>query len=116
MQHLGEEGYLELARTVMQARERFIAGLETIDGLHLWSNPELWAVAFGATGYDIHAVAAAMTERGWSVGRVREPRGIHLMITPVHDPVIGAYLDDLRVSVEQVKAGENSTAAGPVRY
>jgi hypothetical protein len=30
--------------------------------------------------------------------------------------VIGAYLDDLRVSVEQVKAGENSTAAGPVRY
>lgn len=116
MHYLGEEGYLEIARTVMQARERLIAGLETIEGIHIWSDPELWAVAYGATGYDIHAVAEAMIERGWAVGRVREPRGIHLMITPVHDPVIETYLDDLRASVEQVKAGVGAQATGRIVY
>jgi sphinganine-1-phosphate aldolase len=116
MHYLGEEGYLRIARTVMQARERLIAGLDTIDGIHVWSDPELWAVAYGAVGYDIHAVAAAMTERGWAVGRVREPRGIHLMITPVHEPVIDAYLDDLRASVEQVKAGTGTATAERVVY
>jgi sphinganine-1-phosphate aldolase len=116
MNYLGQEGYQAIARSVMQARDRFVAGLEQIDGLHLWSNPELWAVAYGATGYDIHAVAAAMTERGWAVGRVREPRGIHLMITPVHEPVIDAYLGDLRASVEVVKSGAETTPAKRVEY
>ncbi|MGH2600915.1 MAG: aminotransferase class V-fold PLP-dependent enzyme, partial [Dehalococcoidia bacterium] len=109
--YLGEEGYLEIARTVMDARDRFVAGLEQIDGLHVWSDPELWAVAYGASGYDIHAVAKAMIERGWAIGGVRQPPGIHLMITPVHAPVIDAYLADLRASVDDVRSGKRSAAA-----
>ena len=46
-----------------------------------------------------------MGARGWFVGGVREPPGIHLMITPVHAPVIDAYLADLRASVEAARAG-----------
>jgi len=113
--YLGGEGYLQIARTVMDARDRFVAGLERIDGLHVWSDPELWAVAYGASGYDIHAVAKAMIERGWAVGGVRQPPGIHLMITPVHAPVIDAYLADLRASVHDVKAGRGSRAT-PATY
>ena len=115
-QYLGQDGYLRLARTVMEAKERFVAGLAAIGGLHLWSDPELWAVAYGATGYDIGAVGAAMGGRGWSVGRVREPRGIHLMITPVHAPVIDAYLADLRASVDEARSGEAAATAARALY
>jgi glutamate/tyrosine decarboxylase-like PLP-dependent enzyme len=114
--YLGEDGYLHLARTVMEAKERFVVGLAGIDGLHVWSDPELWAVAYGADGYDIGAVAAAMGERGWSVGRVREPRGIHLMITPVHAPVIDAYLADLRASAEAARRGDAVTVRARAVY
>ena len=48
MNFLGAEGYRRIAATVMQARERLVAGLARIDGLHVWGEPDLWAVAYGA--------------------------------------------------------------------
>jgi glutamate/tyrosine decarboxylase-like PLP-dependent enzyme len=115
LHYLGEEGYLRIAETVMRARDRFIEGLTRIDGLHVWGEPDLWAVAFGADGYDILAVADAMNARGWYVGRVREPRGIHLMITPVHAPVIDEYLDDLAACAAEVRRSA-ATSTERVRY
>lgn len=115
MQHLGEDGYLRLAETVMHAKTRLVEGLTRIDGLHVLGEPELWAVGFGARGYDIFAVADGMTARGWSVGRIKEPRGIHLMITPVHAPVIDDYLADLATAVEGARSAA-APAASPAVY
>lgn len=115
LHYLGEAGYLRLAETVMRARDRFVEGLARIDGLHVWGEPDLWALAYGADGYDILAVADAMNARGWSVGRVREPRGIHVMLTPVHAPIIDEYLADLTASVAEVRQSAR-VATGRVRY
>jgi glutamate/tyrosine decarboxylase-like PLP-dependent enzyme len=116
MHFLGADGYRRIAATVMAARERLVAGLASIDGLHPWGAPDLWAVAYGAQGYDIHAVADAMTARRWSVGRVRTPPGIHLMLTPVHAPIVDEYLADLAASVATTRAGARPPSATPVVY
>jgi glutamate/tyrosine decarboxylase-like PLP-dependent enzyme len=116
MHFLGAEGYRQIARTVMQARERLLAGLAKIDGLHPWGEPDLWAVAYGTEDYDIHAVADAMSARRWSVGRVRTPPGIHLMLTPVHAPVVDDYLADLAASVAAVRGGAGTPSRTPVVY
>jgi glutamate/tyrosine decarboxylase-like PLP-dependent enzyme len=116
MNFLGAEGYRRIAATVMQARERLVAGLARLDGLHVWGEPDLYAVAYGAEGCDIHAVADAMAARRWSVGRVRTPPGIHLMLTPVHAPIIDDYLADLAASVAAVRAGAGVTSGTPVVY
>jgi sphinganine-1-phosphate aldolase len=116
MHVLGAEGYRRIAATVMQARERLLAGLAGIEGLHVWGDPDLWGLAYGARDGDILAVADAMSRRGWSVGRVREPRGIHLMLTPVHAPIIGEYLADLAASVAAVRGGAGAPARTPVVY
>jgi len=113
---LGAEGYRRIAATVMQARERLVAGLARIDGLHVWGEPDLYAVAYGAEGLDIHAVADAMTARRWSVGRVRKPPGIHLMLTPVHAPIVDDYLADLAASVSAARAGAGVSSKTPVVY
>jgi sphinganine-1-phosphate aldolase len=115
MNFLGAEGYRKIAATVMQARERLVAGLAPID-LHVWGEPDLWAVAYGAEGCDILAVADAMTSRRWSVGRVRKPPGIHLMLTPVHAPIVDDYLADLAASVAAVRAGTGAASRTPVVY
>ena len=104
MHFLGEAGYRRIAATVMDAKARLRAGLASLDrGLHVWGEPELWAVGFGSAEDDIFAVADRMTARGWSVGRIREPRGIHLMLTPVHAPIVDAYLADLGRSVDEAR-------------
>ena len=116
MHFLGAEGYRRIAATVMQARERLVTGLERIGGIHVWGEPDLWAVAYGAEDCDILAVADAMTARRWSVGRVRTPPGIHLMLTPVHAPVVDDYLADLAASVATVRAGAGAPSSTPVVY
>jgi sphinganine-1-phosphate aldolase len=116
MHFLGAEGYRRIASVVMEARERLQAGLARIEGLHVWGKPDLWAVAYGAEDVDIHAVADQMTTRRWSVGRVHTPPGIHLMLTPVHAPIIDAYLADLAASVAAVRAGTGAPSRTPVVY
>jgi len=114
MHFLGAEGYRGIARTVMATRQRLADGLARIGhGLHVWSDPELYAVAYGGDAVDILAVADALAARGWWPGRVREPRGIHLMITPVHAPVIDEYVDDLAAAVSEARAaGAAALGAG----
>ena len=57
-----------------------------------------------------------MTARRWSVGRVKQPPGIHLMLTPVHAPIVDDYLADLAASVATVRAGAGAPARTPVVY
>jgi sphinganine-1-phosphate aldolase len=102
MHFLGEAGYRRIAATVMEAKARLVEGLARV-GLHVWGEPELWAVGFGSADHDIFTIADRMTARGWSVGRIREPRGIHLMLTPVHAPIIDEYLVDLARSVGEAR-------------
>ncbi len=116
MHHLGEDGYLNIAETVMRTKRRFTEGLTRIDGLHVWGEPGLWAVGYGAEGRDIAAIADGMTARRWAVGRIKQPPGIHLMITPVHEPVIDEYLSDLAAVVGSVTPGVTRPTATPVAY
>jgi glutamate/tyrosine decarboxylase-like PLP-dependent enzyme len=114
MHFLGKTGYRRIAATVMDAKARLVEGLARIGGgLHVWGEPELWAVGYGSDTHDILTVADRMTTRGWSVGRIREPRGIHLMVTPVHAPIIDDYLADLARSVTEaaVVTGPSPTRA-----
>jgi glutamate/tyrosine decarboxylase-like PLP-dependent enzyme len=118
MRFLGRGGYRRIAETVMTTRARLCDGLARIEGgLAVWGTPELWAVAYGARDCDILAVADALARRSWWPGRVREPRGIHLMITPVHAPVIDEYLADLAAAVAEVRAaGSAAPAPAPATY
>lgn len=113
MHFLGEAGYRRIAATVMEAKARLVEGLARV-GLHVWGEPELWAVGFGSADHDIFTIADRMTARGWSVGRIREPRGIHLMLTPVHAPIIDEYLVDLARSVGEAREVPSPSATRAV--
>jgi len=69
-------------------------------------------VAYGPEGCDVHAVADQMTAGRRSVGRVRRPPGIHLMLMPVHAPIVDDHLADLAASVATMRAGAGTGRAG----
>jgi glutamate/tyrosine decarboxylase-like PLP-dependent enzyme len=115
MHFLGESGYRRIAATVMAAKARLVDGLARLDhGLHVWGTPELWAVGYGCADADVLVVADRMAARRWSVGRIREPRGIHLMLTPVHAPIIGEYLADLAAAVDEARAAPTPSSTRAV--
>ncbi len=103
LHHLGRTGYVEIARRLMEMMDAYAEGVESIEGLRLWTRPELTILNFGAEEIDIFSVADHMTRDGWLSGLTNKPRGIHAMMALQHEPVREEYLAGLRAAVEAVR-------------
>lgn len=104
-QYLGCSGYRRLARKTMEAKRRLVEGIRRIEGLEVLEPSELSIVLYRSTDrdVDINGVAELLWEKGWFVGRSREPEAVHLALNAVHAPVIGRYLTDLQDVVQRVR-------------
>jgi len=115
MQFLGRDGYLELTRRALAMSDAYTAGIEAIPALEMWARPDLTILNWGSRHKDIFAVAEGMQARGWLPGLTRNPAGMHLMASLLHEPVREQFLSDLAASVAE--AGSVGDAQGPdVRY
>jgi glutamate/tyrosine decarboxylase-like PLP-dependent enzyme len=100
MTHLGVEGYLRLARRVLDATTTFRNGIDAIDGLRVTSDPDMSVFEFGAepdSGIDIDAVCDVMDDRGWNLDR--QQGGLHIMASPGHDKVAAEFVEQLGQAV-----------------
>jgi len=108
---IGRSGYLEYARGLKEATDRFVAGIEAIDGLHMMGNPEICLVAVGSDTVNIFALCDEMKKRNWHIGPQPGAMGIkessHMTIMPLNVDQIDDLLVDLAEAVEQVRAYEN---------
>ena len=100
MSYLGADGYTELMRDLMHTAAHVRAGIEAIPGIEIVGNPVGPVLSFRSDEHDLYAVADVMDDRGWSLNRNTEPRGLHLMLSPAHAAVADELLADLRFAVE----------------
>ncbi len=109
---LGIDGYLELARRVMDTTAALQNGIRSIPELEILSNPEMSVFAYRSTSkkVNIFAVGDQMEERGWFVDRLQRPEALHAMVTPLHERIVDEFITDLKQSVERV-LGDPSLAA-----
>lgn len=116
MRYLGEEGYLRLARAVLETTHRLLEGVRSIDGLRVLGDPDGPVFAFTTTddGQNVFAVGDAMDARGWHLDRQQLPDALHLMVSPGHARVADRFLDDLRAAVNE--AGFAEASGGQARY
>jgi glutamate/tyrosine decarboxylase-like PLP-dependent enzyme len=119
--YLGASGYRERTCRILAARRQIAAGVEAL-GLRVFGEPRLALLAFGAAPGDdlsIFGVWKVLHDRGWFSGIVQNPNGIHLMLSPSHEEVAGAYLADLADGVAIARAesaGHSSESQAPTRY
>ncbi len=106
MQYLGQDGYRGIAAASMRAREAIAGGVARIPSVAVFGDPELWAFAFGTPEVDMHEVAALMARDGWMCAPTTSPRGIHVMCTPVHEPVAAEYVQAIARCIALVRSGE----------
>lgn len=105
LRYLGRTGYRRIARTIMETKDRLVAGIEAIRGLEVVRPSDLCILLFRSIepGLDINAVAENMERRGWFVGRSLEPMALHLALNPVHAAAVDAYLSDLAEAVAEAR-------------
>jgi sphinganine-1-phosphate aldolase len=117
MLSLGEAGYTEAARRILETGTRIRGGVAAIPGLRVLGDP-LWVIAFAAAdGLDVFQVAENMSGRGWSLNGLQRPPAVHIAITLRHTlpGVADRFLADLRASVGQVRANPGvCTGLAPV--
>ncbi|HBQ32374.1 hypothetical protein F9K96_23700 [Brucella anthropi] len=89
MNYLGEEGYLSTTRRILKVRKAFEDGVQAL-GLQVFGAPKLGIVTFGSPGVEMLHVASLMEAKGWLVGRLTEPHGMHLMLNLTHEQVVEA--------------------------
>lgn len=104
MQHIGEEGYLELTKKVMATTKKFIDGINAIPELKVLGKPDMSVFSYTSDTLSIFSIAEKMAKHGWGVDRQHFPDSLHIMITPAHENVVDKFLEDLRNAVEEVKA------------
>jgi glutamate/tyrosine decarboxylase-like PLP-dependent enzyme len=108
---IGEEGYLEAARRIVETASRIKDGIGAIDGLRVLGDP-LFNVAFASADerLDIYRVMDAMSKRGWSLNGLHRPPCLHICTTLRHTQpgVADRLLADLGESVAEVRGNPES--------
>ncbi len=112
---IGDDGYLEIARTVLEATRRIAAGVREIPGLRLLGEPEMNLVAFTSDEVSVFHVIDEMKQRGWYIqpqlGFGNSKENIHLSINPASARWVDALLADLQECVEKARSMPSSDLA-----
>lgn len=96
---LGEEGYLRIARTVMQTTARMRDGINALDGLRVLGQPPMSVLAIASDKDNIYEIGDEMSGRGWHLDRQQFPPSLHLTVNYAHRTVADRFLLDLAQSV-----------------
>ena len=114
MKSLGQKGYLNIARQIMEGLTQLKAGLLAIPEIQIIGNPVMNILAYNTKKNkpDIFLIAEQMEKKGWLPDRLQKPAGIHMTIMPQHLSVIEEYLTDLGQAVEYARKHPKESAKG----
>ncbi|GAA1509078.1 aminotransferase class V-fold PLP-dependent enzyme [Dactylosporangium maewongense] len=107
LRHFGDDGYLALAATTLEAVRGLAAAVSAVDGLVLLP-VESTVVAFQSTSVDLFVLADELAARGWHT----QPQfqhgdiapSVHLTVTAAVAPRVSEFAADLAASVDAARA------------
>jgi hypothetical protein len=114
LKKLGEDGYLELTKKILETREYFLSELAKMPDLKLLAYPDSTLVSFISVNskIGIYAVADQLQAKGWNVTRQQNPESLHLSLSPSHADFIQEFVSDLKEAVETVRANPSLNTTG----
>lgn len=109
LHYYGEDGYIKISQDTMLSTEKFIEGIESIEGFYILGKPLTPLVAFAHEKYDVFQIADELKSLGWFVTSQLSsdcaPANLHLTVTMAHRGVEDEFIADLKKAVETVKKG-----------
>jgi len=104
MVSLGEQGYLDATKRILETAAVIRKSIEAIPDLRVIGDP-LWVIAFASDTLDIYQVLDEMTRRTWSLNGLHRPRALHICVTLRHTQpgVAERFIGDLTEAVAQVR-------------
>ena len=106
IKYLGEDGYLNLARKVLSARNRIYEGMREL-GFESIASVESQVLSLYNESIDIIGFMEGMRRKGWhfhlqkGVEKYSIPPNIHLTVSPIHHDVADEFLRDAGEAVNE---------------
>jgi glutamate/tyrosine decarboxylase-like PLP-dependent enzyme len=117
MNYLGDEGYMEIVREVMEATRLVIDGINAIDGVQVLGEPNMCMFSFASTTdkLNVYRLADALKKIGWFVqpqfARANSPANLHISMNRSTVHTAQAFLKDFEATVEALKKEDVSNEA-----
>ncbi|WP_340108719.1 pyridoxal phosphate-dependent decarboxylase family protein [Pikeienuella sp. HZG-20] len=115
LNHLGESGYKRIATQLSTMIDNYVSGLEEL-GFRMIARPDFSIINYTTDDADVFEIAEAMTTRGWLPGLTRNPKGLHAMMSLLHEKSREAFLEDLAWAAGKARAGEAKKATIEATY
>lgn len=96
---LGAEGYVRLAKDVMDATLKVRKAVEAIEGIHIIGNPHMCVVAIGSDKLPIFNIGDELSAKGYHIDRQQNPDSLHLTISWGNVKAIDQFILDLQEAV-----------------
>jgi glutamate/tyrosine decarboxylase-like PLP-dependent enzyme len=116
LQHLGEAGYLEQARGMLQTTDALTKGIAAVPGLKVQGAPPATVFGFSSEVVNCWELGDAMETRGWKLDRLNAPAALHVMVTPAHARIVEPFLNDLRECTASLRAGAPAPDGSAAMY
>lgn len=106
LRHVGDDGYLDLARRTLAAARRIRAGLERA-GLVVLGDPLSTLLSVTSPTTDLFSLADRLRERGWYVqpqfAFQNSPANLHLTVTAANHGNEDLFLTDLAAAIAETR-------------
>ena len=113
---MGEKGYLEAARQILETADWIKRKIGEIPELQVIGDP-LFVIAMRSDAFSIYQIQEFMSRRGWSLKGLILPPSVHLCVTLRHAQagVKERFIEDLKAAVEFVRGNPDAPAGlGPL--
>lgn len=116
MVSMGEKGYLEAARRILETTAWLKQEMRQIPEIQVIGDP-LFLIAFRSETLNVYKIMEYMTERNWGLNGLYLPASVHLCVTLRHtEPgVKERFIADLKAAIEHVRQNpEAPEGLGPL--
>lgn len=105
LHHLGEAGYVAIAKDVMESTVAIRNGIQDIAGIQVLGQPHMsiLCVASDDSSHNIFAIGDELQQRGWRADRQQHPDSLHLTISRGH---LGKESEFLQALADSVTAAQ----------
>jgi glutamate/tyrosine decarboxylase-like PLP-dependent enzyme len=109
MVSIGEQGYLNMTKKILETSDEIKHGIEAIPELELIGD-SMFVIAFASKSVDIYKVLDFMTERHWSLNGLHKPAAVHICVTLRHcqPGTVERFINDLISAVSYVQENPNT--------
>lgn len=114
MMFMGEEGYIESTKKIIETTRFVEKELRKLDGIYLYGKAEVSVVAVGSKRFNIYLLSDALAEKGWMLNALQNPPSIHLCVTLVHTKpgIAEKFVADFAACTKQLLNDPNAKAGG----